>query len=187
MDYELKREYQRFLQERNRASGDESGKPDRTPAEVRAWAEDHVCLSSRTGGRSQMCGSITSTRTVGRDHEDFELATGHHNSRQMVAKQASGFQIHRSRAGQLRGARAGRGGSPFDPHAAERVIRYGGRAHRQRHGPRLHQAAGGRPDDRPAARRRERVTPVLRLCRHGEWAGGQQFLRGLTARRDATA
>lgn len=57
------------------------------------------------------------------DHEDLELATGHYNSRQLAAKQAAGFQMSHSSAGQLRGGRAGRGGSPFDPHAAERVLR----------------------------------------------------------------
>jgi hypothetical protein len=31
LDYELKRDYQRFLQERNRGRGDSDGRPDRTP------------------------------------------------------------------------------------------------------------------------------------------------------------
>lgn len=57
------------------------------------------------------------------DREDLELATGHYNSRQMAAKQASGFKIQRSGASHLRGARGRHGGSPFDPHAAERVLR----------------------------------------------------------------
>ena len=40
-----------------------------------------------------------------KDHEDLELATGHYNSRQMAAKRASGFQIHRA-AGRFGGAAA---------------------------------------------------------------------------------
>lgn len=35
------REYQRFLQERNRGRGDSDGRPDRTPAEIQEWAADH--------------------------------------------------------------------------------------------------------------------------------------------------
>ncbi len=38
LDYELKRDYQRFLQERNRQKRDSDGRPDRTADEVREWA-----------------------------------------------------------------------------------------------------------------------------------------------------
>ena len=57
-----------------------------------------------------------------RDHEDLELATGHYNSRQMAAKRASGFRIQHSTASRLRGGKGRRGGRPFDPHVAERVV-----------------------------------------------------------------
>lgn len=123
MDYELKREYQRFLQERNRATGETSGRPNRSTEEIRTWADANglPVVQERVQFPDVR---IEYEHADGRlDREDLELATGHYNSRQMAAKQASGFQIHRSSAGQLRGARAGRGGSPFDPHAAERVIR----------------------------------------------------------------
>jgi hypothetical protein len=57
-----------------------------------------------------------------RDHEDLELATGHYNSRQMAAKLASGFRMQHSTASRLRGGKGRRGGQPFDPHVAERVV-----------------------------------------------------------------
>src|SRR4029079_2642361 len=41
LDYELKREYQQFLQERNRGRADNTGRPDRTPEEISAWVKDH--------------------------------------------------------------------------------------------------------------------------------------------------
>ena len=41
LDYELKRDYQRFLQERNRQKRDSDGRPDRTADEVREWALAH--------------------------------------------------------------------------------------------------------------------------------------------------
>jgi hypothetical protein len=38
LDHELKREYQQFLQERNRGKSDSDGRPDRTPEEIHRWA-----------------------------------------------------------------------------------------------------------------------------------------------------
>lgn len=57
LDYELKRDYQRFLQEPNRGRGDSDGRPDRPPVEIQEWAADHDLPyfdghvhSARTGG-----------------------------------------------------------------------------------------------------------------------------------------
>ena len=123
VDYELKRDYQRFLQDRNREGRRTSGRPDRSPEEIRAWADAHGLPVVQ--GRVQFPDvRIEYEHPDGRlDREDLELATGHYNSRQMAAKQASGFQIQRSGASHLHGARGRHGGSPFDPHAAERVLR----------------------------------------------------------------
>src|SRR5205085_5509766 len=41
LDYELKRDYQRFLQERNRDRSDSDGRPDRTREEINEWAQEH--------------------------------------------------------------------------------------------------------------------------------------------------
>lgn len=41
LDRELKREYQRFLQERNRGDRDSDGLPDRTVEEIQEWAREH--------------------------------------------------------------------------------------------------------------------------------------------------
>ena len=41
LDRELKREYQRFLQERNRGDRDSDGRPDRTVEEIQEWAREH--------------------------------------------------------------------------------------------------------------------------------------------------
>ena len=37
----MKREYQEFLQERNRHRSDSDGRPDRNEDEIREWARDH--------------------------------------------------------------------------------------------------------------------------------------------------
>jgi hypothetical protein len=41
LDYELKRDYQRFLHERNRGRKDCDGRPDREPEEIARWAREH--------------------------------------------------------------------------------------------------------------------------------------------------
>jgi hypothetical protein len=41
LDYELKRDYQRFLHERNRGRKDSDGRPDREPHEIAQWAREH--------------------------------------------------------------------------------------------------------------------------------------------------
>jgi DNA-binding MarR family transcriptional regulator len=122
LDYELKREYQSFLQAHNRGRRDASGRPDRTPEEIREWAAEHGLPV--VNGRVQFPDvRIEYERPDGeRAREDVELATGHYNSRQMAAKRASGFTLHQSSGSRIRGA-SGRGGvSPFDPHTAERVL-----------------------------------------------------------------
>jgi len=41
LDYELKREYQKWLHDRDRDCDDYDGHPDRTPEEIREWAYEH--------------------------------------------------------------------------------------------------------------------------------------------------
>ena len=41
LDYELKRDYQRFLHERNRGKKNCDGRPDRAPEEIARWAREH--------------------------------------------------------------------------------------------------------------------------------------------------
>jgi hypothetical protein len=123
LDYELKRDYQRFLQDRNRGDARSSGRPDRSREEVRAWAAAQGLPIVRD--RVQFPDvRIEYERPDGRvDREDLELATSHYNSRQMAAKRASGFSLQRSAAARLGGAKGRRGTAPFDPHVAEAVLR----------------------------------------------------------------
>lgn len=123
LDYELKREYQRFLQANNHEQHRSSGRPDRSPAEIRGWADAHGL--SVVEGRVQFPDvRIEYEHPDGRrDHQDIEVATEHYSGRQIAAKQAAGFQMHGSRAGRMGGA-SGRGGaSPFDPHPAQELLR----------------------------------------------------------------
>jgi DNA-binding MarR family transcriptional regulator len=123
LDYELKREYQRFLQDNNRTHGRRSGRPDRSPQEVRAWAAEHGLPIVRDRVQFPDVRIEYEHPDGCRDREDLELSTGHYNSRQMAAKRASGFTMHHSSAGRLKGAGARKGASPFDPHVAEGLLR----------------------------------------------------------------
>lgn len=123
LDYELKRDYQRFLQAHNQGNKESSGRPDRTPDEIRQWASDHHLTV--VNGRVQFPDvRIEYEQPDGQPgREDVELATEHYNSRQMAAKRAAGFTMGRSGGSRLRGSSARAGASPFDPHAADQVLR----------------------------------------------------------------
>jgi hypothetical protein len=123
LDYELKREYQQFLQDNNREERRTSGRPDRSEEEIQSWADDRH-LPVVDGHVRFPDVRIEYEHPDGRnDREDYELATGHYNSRQMASKQAAGFKVHRSHAGRLNSGKSRRGGSPFDPGAAAKVLR----------------------------------------------------------------
>ncbi len=123
LDYELKREYQRFLQANNHEHRRSSGRPDRSPEEIRAWADANEL--SVVEGRVQFPDvRIEYERPDGRpDHEDLEVTTEHYGGRQIAAKQAAGFQMRGSRAGRIGGATGRSAASPFDPHAAQELLR----------------------------------------------------------------
>jgi hypothetical protein len=122
VDYELKRDYQRFLHPKQRERDESSGRPTRSPDEIRAWADAHGLPVVRDRVQFPDVRIEFEHPDGRRDHEDLELATGHYNSRQMAAKRASGFSMHHSTASRLRGGKGRSGGRPFDPHVAERVL-----------------------------------------------------------------
>jgi hypothetical protein len=123
LDYELKREYQRFLQERNRGDARSSGRPNRSRGEIEAWASAQGLPVVRERVQFPDVRIEYEHPDGRRDREDLELATGHYSSRQMAAKRASGFTVHRSTAARLTGSKGRRGAAPFDPRAAEAVLR----------------------------------------------------------------
>lgn len=114
LDRELKREYQRFLQERNRGNRDSDGRPDRSPEEIQEWARDHglpyfdghVHFPDVRVEYQDMNGDVR--------WEDLEVTTEHYRGAHGAAATRSGFSIHS-------GGRT-RGGAPFDPRLAEEYL-----------------------------------------------------------------
>ena len=116
LDYELKREYQQFLQERNRGRADSDGRPDRDECEIREWAYEHE-LPCYDGHVHFPDARIEYVDADGRlDHVDVEVVTLHYRGAHGSAASRSGFST-------FRGASARTGGAPFDPDYAEELFR----------------------------------------------------------------
>jgi hypothetical protein len=144
LDNELKREYQQFLQERNRGRSDSDGRPDRTPEEIHRWAmENHL---PEHDGRVQFPNArIEYEDRDGRLRtEDLEVETLHYRGGHAAAKAASGFTRSSARTMRVvssRGSGGGAGGGGrryglgitastgksggrgFDPRLAEELLR----------------------------------------------------------------
>jgi hypothetical protein len=119
LDYELKREYQHFLQERNRGRADSTGRPDRTPEEIAAWANEHHL--PRDGNRVRFPDARIEFEDRDRQdqHRDIEVVKPHYRGAHAAAVARSGFQSY---GGALRLQTSGRrGGRALDPRLAEEI------------------------------------------------------------------
>ena len=120
LDYELKREYQQFLQERNRGRADSTGIPDRTPEEIAAWAKDHDLPCEGNRVRFPDARIEFGDRDRQEQHRDIEVVTPHYRGAHAAAVARSGFQSYR---GGLRLQTSGRrGGRGLDPRLAEEIM-----------------------------------------------------------------
>lgn len=110
LDRELKRNYQRFLQERNRGDRDSDGRPERSEAEIAAWArehnlpyfDDHVHFPDVRIEYEDANGDIR--------YEDIEVMTEHYRGAHRASAARCGFSMHDSRSA---------GPRTFDPRVAE--------------------------------------------------------------------
>lgn len=115
LDYELKREYQRFLQDRNRGRADSDGRPDRDQSEIEDWAREHD-LPYFDGHVHFPDARIEYEEPDGRwDHLDVEVVTLHYRGAHGAAASRSGFSA-------FRGSSARTGGAPFDPDFAKELF-----------------------------------------------------------------
>ena len=123
LDYELKRDYQRFLQERNRERSDSDGRPTRTREEIKAWAQENdlPIVNDRVQFPDLR---LEYERPDGRrDIENVEVTTAHYRGMHASGKVAAGFTRFRGIAGRVGGSGRIGSSSPFDPHAAEEFLR----------------------------------------------------------------
>lgn len=122
LDYELKRDYQRFLQERNRGKKDCDGRPDRTAEEIARWARERE-LPYDDGHVRFADARVEYEDRDGRSrHEDLEVVTGHYRGAHAGAAARSGFTCYVS-FGMSVGGRGSRGGRTPDPRVAEELFR----------------------------------------------------------------
>jgi hypothetical protein len=110
LDDELKREYQQFLQERNRDQEDSDGRPDREVEEVLEWAQEHN-LPCDEQGHVQFPDVRIEYDIDGRDHTlDVEVLTPHYRGAHGAAKSSAGFACYRGGGACLVASSGGRGG-----------------------------------------------------------------------------
>jgi hypothetical protein len=121
LDYELKREYQQWLQERNRDRPDADGRPDRDDGEIERWADDHDLPFFDGQVHFPDC-RIEYRDIDGReDHLDVEVVTEHYRGAHGAAVARSGFSCYRGGSARIGGGGGGDrgGGGPLGGLAEE--------------------------------------------------------------------
>lgn len=113
LEVDLRREYQEWLQERNKGNPVSDGRPDRDPREIEAWAREHDLPYIDEHVRFPDF-RIEYERDAQERHEDVEVMSEHYRGAYAATKSQAGFTCYV--AG--RGAGSG-GGAPFDPRVAE--------------------------------------------------------------------
>ena len=109
LDFEFKRDYQKFLNRKDRPDPPDLG------ADMRAFADEHH-LPIVDGHLELPDLRIEYQDDDGRfTHRDFELVTEHYSRSQIAGKEKAGFFCHRGAGGRVRGGNARRGGTPYDP------------------------------------------------------------------------
>ena len=122
LDYELKREYQQWLHERDRDRDDYDGHPDRDAREVEAWAHDHdlpyfdeqVHFPDLRIEYEEVDGR--------RDHIDVEITTIHYRGAHGAAAARSGFSCYRISSARIVGRTGRSGGGGRHPRLAEELL-----------------------------------------------------------------
>jgi DNA-binding MarR family transcriptional regulator len=118
LDYELKREYQQWLHERDR---DGDGRPDREPREIADWAFEHDL--PYFDGHVHFPDVRIEYEVDGRhDHEDVEVLTIHYRGAHAAAVGRSGFSSYRGSSARIGGRSGSGGGRSPDPHLAEEFL-----------------------------------------------------------------
>jgi hypothetical protein len=119
LDYELKREYQAFLQEENRGQSDSDGRPRRDEEEVEGWARDRGLPYFDDQVHFPDVRIEYEDRDGRSRHEDIEVITPHYRGAHAAASARAGFTCYCTIGGRAGGRSGGR---PWDPRLAEEFI-----------------------------------------------------------------
>ena len=106
LDRELKRDYQRFLQERNRDRSDSDGRPDRDAHEIEEWAREHDLpfFADSVHFPDLRIEYEVASRL---EHEDIEVVTANYRGAHAASRGRSGFTCYGGRSGRSGGSRGG--------------------------------------------------------------------------------
>jgi hypothetical protein len=124
LDYELKREYQQWLHERERDRPDATGRPDRDTREIEEWAREHD-LAYRDGHVQFPDCQIEYRDIDGREeHLNVEVTTEHYRGSHGAAVASAGFSCHRGSSARIGGRGGGSVGGGTEPGGlAEELLR----------------------------------------------------------------
>jgi hypothetical protein len=123
LDYELKREYQQWLHERDRDRDDTDGRPDRNAHEVQEWVHEHGLPYFADQVHFPDL-RIEYEGPDGRwDHQDVEVTTVHYRGEHGAAAARSGFSCYRGSSARIGGGGGrGSGGRDTNPRLAEEFL-----------------------------------------------------------------
>lgn len=113
LDYEMKRDYQRFLHERNRGKKECDGRPDREAEEIVRWAQEHQLPYDEDGHVHFPDARVEYEDRDGRSRfEDLEVVTPHYRGAHAGGAVRSGFTCYLSFGSGVGGRGGGAGWSP---------------------------------------------------------------------------
>ena len=111
LDYELKRDYQKWLHERDRDRDDYDGHPDRDQHEIEQWAREHDLPYFDEQVHFPDLRIEYEERDGRRGREDVEVVTLHYRGGHRAAASRSGFSCYSGFSARISGRRGGgRGG-----------------------------------------------------------------------------
>lgn len=121
LDYEMKRDYQRFLHERNRGKRDCDGRPDRDAEEIVRWAQERNLPHEQDGHVHFPDARVEYEDRDGLDRfEDLEIVTPHYCGAHAAGAAKSGFSCYASSGSSVGGRGGGSGGR--SPRLAEEFV-----------------------------------------------------------------
>jgi hypothetical protein len=123
LEEELKREYQRFLQEPNRGRRESSGRPGRSAEDIARWAHDHDLPVDDDHVQFPDLRLECQREDGGREIEDVEVMTPHYRGAHAAGKVSASFTRY-SAVGARLGASSGGGrrGRGRDERLAEEML-----------------------------------------------------------------